>query len=257
MKTEINDALSDIKRQLNIILLNSTFADVIDPAAQISTIITFPEDIDIIKSHIKRVFHYTVSQDIAGMTPAQLTNEIYANNPNFNFRAQNAEVIFTPAIRSKQKTVITNKTEWTRKEIFAYIIANISRTMGRTVQSKERISNLMAEASMSGDDLYALNSKLRELENFFDIKIDQSMKIYNVANAAEVSFIAQGRAPAPAEPDKQKDPLWNAVMTATSITYLKSVLQHNLDVDVSVRTLSNLKSYQEFQELVKSKLKQK
>lgn len=254
---EINNSLSNIKTQLNIILLNSTFADRVNPHAKISEMITFPEDIDIIKSHIKRVFKYTPEQDIANMTPNELVAILYDNNPNF--RLKDTDIIFNPRTKpTTQPAPNTDTNEWSRRSIFTYIIVNISRTMGRTVQSRERISDLMTEAKMSGTDLQKLNFKLKELENFFGIKIDQSMKIYNIANAAELSFIAQGRAPAHEDTNEQRDPLWNAIMTATSMKYLKSVLQkNNLDVHISTYVLARIKSYEEFKALVQEKQQQR
>lgn len=223
MTQKINNSFSNIKTQLNIILLNSTFTDRVNPYAKISEMITFPEDIDIIKSHIKRIFKYTPEQDIANMTPNELVAILYANNPNF--RLKDTDIIFNPQIKPNAQPVPnTNINEWSRRSIFTYIITNLSNTMGRMVQSRERISDLMTEADMSGTDLPKLNFKLKELENFFGIKIDQSMKVYNAANAAELSFIAQGRAPAHEGTNEQRDPLWNVIMTATSMKYLKSVL---------------------------------
>ena len=256
MQTEFNEKLADVKKQLNIILLNSTFADKVNPMAKISTMITFPEDIDIIKSHIRRIFRCDVPDDIANMTPAQLVDLLYTNNPNFDFRARNDLIVFTQKPQPRQVDNTTN-TKWSRRTIFAHIITNISHVMGRTVQSSERISDLMFEASMSGDDLFTLNTKLKELEQFFGIKIDQSMKVYNAANAAEVSFIAQGLAPAHDPEAEKQDPLWSALMAAISIKYLKSILSHNLNIHISVRALSNLASYEEYQELINSKLQEK
>lgn len=254
MKPELNNVFSDIKKQLNIILLNTTFVDRVEPNANISAMITFPEDIDIIKSHIKRIFKHVPEQDIANMTPNELATDIYAHNKDFRFKKN--ETVFIQQIKTEPNSA-NNNTEWSRGTIFTYIITNLSHTMGRTVQSRERISDLMTEAAMSGNDLYQLNYKLKELENFFGIKIDQSMKVYNVGNIAETSFIAQGRAPAHEDTNEQRDPLWNAIMTATSMKYLKSVLQNNLDVHISTYVLSRIKSYEEFKALVQEKQQQR
>ena len=256
MYQEPNNTFSNIKKQLNIILLNSTFADRVDLYTKISNMITFPEDIDIIKSHIKRIFKYEVEQNIAEMTPYELIQKIYQHNKGFTM--PRGEVVFTQRIKNNSKIIADmNDTEWSRKSIFAYFLANLARAMGRTVQSTEKISDLMAEAAMSGSDLENLHSKLRELENFFGIKIDQSMKVYNAANAAEESFVAQGRAPAPKDTKDTEDPFWNAIMAATSIKYLKSILQNNLNVHVSTYVLSRVKSYEEFKVLIQSKQRQK
>ena len=249
MTPELNNTFSCIKKQVNLILLNSTFADRVDPYAKISEMITFPEDIDIIKQNIKRIFKYDIDQDVANMTPYELILHLYNHNKNFNLKT-NTNVLKQPAPSASNITQKSNNTEWSRKTIFAYILASVSRPMGRTVQSSERISDLMAEAAMSGTDLEKLNLKLKELEKFFGIKIDQSMKLYNVANAAEISFIAQGRAPAHNDINEQKDPLWDVLMMATSMKYLKSILQHNMQISVSTYALSHLKSYEEYVKLI-------
>jgi len=256
MKPETNSVFADIKKQLSIILLNSTFADKVYPYNKISTLITFPEDIDIIKANIKRIFKYVTEQDIGNMTPYELVREIYEHNKDFHLKRNDAvfRQKIKPAVNNGQNT---NDMEWSRKYIFSYILLGISRAMGRTVQSTERISDLMTEAAMSGNDLQKLIYKLQELENFFDIKIDQSMKVYNAANAAEASFIAQGRAPAPNTQDESMDPLWDAVMMATSIKYLKSVLQRNFNINVSTYALSHLKSYEELKNLIYEKQQQR
>ena len=254
MTTEIDRTYSDIKRQLNIILLNSTFADRVEPHEKISNMITFPEDIDIIRKNIKRIFKYDVTQDIADMTPYELVQQIHQHDQNF--RMPHSEKVFTQKTQNHSITAKTSYTQWSRREIFGHVIVKISKAMGRSIQATEKISDLIAEAAMSGFDLQKLNYTLKELENFFGIKIDQSMKVYNAANAAEVSFIAQGRAPAHDDPKTQKDPLWDALMTATSMKYLKSVLHHNLNIRVSTHILSNIKSYEEFKALIQSKQNQ-
>lgn len=254
MAPEINSTYFDIKRQLNMILLNSTFADRINPYAKISEIITFPEDIDIIKSHIKRIFKCDIPGNIADMTPDELIQQIYSLNKDFVIK--DSDIVFKQKIKSETQPVPhTNNTQWSRGAIFTYIFTTLSKTMERNVKVTERISDLMIELQMTGIDSQKLNCTLKELENFFDIKIDQSMKVYNVANAAELSFIAQGRAPAHNNSDEQKDPLWRAIITATSLKYLKSILQHDLNIHVSIFTLSNIKSYEEFKALIQSKQK--
>ena len=252
MTTRFNNTLSDIKRQLNLILLDSTFADKVEPYEKISTMITFPEDIDLIKSNVQRVFKFNITQDIADMTPTELLSMIHAARPDFKLLDTKAN--FTQPTRTPENRNNTgDTTKWSRDLIFSYIIEHISRAMNRSVQSTERIADLMSEASMSGDDLSELNCALRQLEKFFDIKIDQSMKIYNVGNVAESSFIAQGRAPEPKSKDKTKDPIWSAVMVATPKKYLASILERTFNIHLSLRALESVESYEELKAIIQEK----
>ena len=141
-------------------------------------------------------------------------------------------------------------TLWNRKMIFGYILGNIRKVCGRNVQSTERIVNLMIEAQNTGINMNALTAKLQELEEFFGIKIDQSMRIYNIGNAAEKSFIAQGKAVDSRDVQESMEPLWATIQTVLPINYWQSVILNELNVRISTYKLARLKSFNEFEQLV-------
>lgn len=239
-----------VVKQVNAILLNSTFADTIDPMAKVSDIITFPEDVDLIKERIRDRFHLDIKQDISKMTVNQLHTMLFlffCNSP----KMRNARSTRKPAdADTAVQTDIPEERKWTRRTIFGYIIGNIRTAYGRPVQSTEKIGNLIREAYDTGIDPNPLIAKLKELETFFDIKIDYEMRIHNIGSAAEQSFVKKGLAVDTKVLIADMEPLWATIYTALSINFWQSIVQKNLGVRISQYKLSHVKSYDEFVRLV-------
>lgn len=247
-----------IKQHVNTILLHSTFADSINPSARISEIITFPEDIPLIKERIKTRFKLDIHQDISDFTVNQLYTMIFmfVQNSNHNKLGWLSKPK-KPQIKQPQHTNDTKNVPkqnkgllWDRKAIFGYILGNLRTAYGRSVQSTEKISNLIEEAQNTGMNSDALISKLQELEKFFDIKIDQGMRVYNIGNLAEKSLVVQGKAIDPRIRYESMEPLWATIHTALSMNYWQSVILHDLNVRISTYKLNQIKSFPEFERLV-------
>ncbi|MBO4480629.1 MAG: hypothetical protein J5742_03345 [Alphaproteobacteria bacterium] len=244
-----------IKRQVNNILLNSTFAETINPLSRISEIITFPEDIALIKERIRNQFKLNISRNISDMTVTELYTVVFIfilNSKNkLNKTSDSTKIPEVPSV----PTPVVKKTsgkgkQWNRRMIFSYILGNIKTACGRPVQSTEKISDLIRETQEFGFDSTKLTSKLKELERFFDIKIDIGMRIYNIGNAAEQSFIAQGKAPDSRIENESINPLWATIRAALSMNYWQSVILNDLNVKISTYKLTRIKSFAEFEQLV-------
>lgn len=250
-----------IQQNVNAILLNSTFADTINPQSKISEIITFPKDMDFIKERIKNKFKLSIHQDISNFTVNQLYTMILISVLNSKHQIQLSPLDTEPYIKQPRHSKVTQddqqKTLWSRKAIFGCVLGHIREAYGRNVQSTEKIANLIQEAQNTGKDPTPLLNKLKELEKFFDIKIDQTMRIYNIGNAAEKSFVAQGKAIDPRIKYEAMEPLWATIHTALSINYWQSVILNELNVRISTYKLYRVKSFQEFEQLVNYAKKRK
>lgn len=243
------DIRQNVKKQLNNILLCSTFADTVNSNDKILDIITFPEDINLIKERIKDKFKFNIHNDISNMTVNELCTLIFI----FVTNSKKHDQIYPQKNTEPQTTEIKKSNdgkEWNRRMIFGYIIGNIRNAFGRPVQSTEKISDLIREAHDTGIDSTQLTSKLKELEKFFDIKIDLEMRIYNIGNEAEKSFIAQGKAPDSRIEYESMEPLWATIHAALPINYWQSVILNELNVRISPYKLARIKSFPEFEALV-------
>lgn len=261
MKNNETDYIrSYIKNQVNSILLYSAFAtDTINPNKKIGEIITFPEDVERIRERIKDKFDVNIHQDLSNMTPLQVYTMIFMVAQNsephkakiLNFaKKQVQEEPAQESATAPATAQVSHGKLWNRRSIFSYIIGNLRTAFGRPVQPNERIRDLINEAYNTGTEPTAFLNKLKELEGFFGIKIDQEMRIFNIGDAAEKSLIAQGKAVDSAAEKESMDPLWSTIHTALSINFWRSVISRDLGVQISVYKLSRAHSYQEFEALV-------
>ena len=243
--------LDFVTQEINEVLLNSAFGrDKICPDDKISEILTFPEDITIIKKSIESRLNIRITSPIANMTAKELYILV---SGLFVVSGQKAKVKKVPMPEQPTHSVQSDQDQeplWNRRIIFGYILGHIRSMFDRNIKSTEKVRDLMSEyASTHGNNL-VFCGKLAELEEFFGIKIDQEMRLYNVGNAAEKSFVAQGKAIDSKISDESKDPLWRCIMTIVSIRYLKSVLENEYKLHLSLEKLSNTKSYAELEDLI-------
>ncbi|MBO7656938.1 MAG: hypothetical protein J6S80_04390 [Alphaproteobacteria bacterium] len=244
---------------VNKILLNSTFADKIDTTAKISDLAIFGQsDIALIKERIADMFKIDITQDISDFSIGQLHTMIFIHVCNsesltkkfMDLAHKTASIKVQQPIRHKHTSDNSDDKTWNLKLIFAHIIKEITPVYGRSVQSKEKLSELISEAQDAGRDTSALTKKLKELEEFFNIKIDLSMRIYNIARTAEQSFIAQGKAVDSKVERSEMDPYWAPLYDTMSFKYLKDVIYTDFGVRISTYKLCHAKSYEEYVKLI-------
>ncbi|MBO4746043.1 MAG: hypothetical protein J5613_03165 [Alphaproteobacteria bacterium] len=259
MKNNETDYIrSYIKNQVNGILLYSAFAaDTINPHKKISEIITFPEDVERIRERIKDKFDIYIHQDLSSMSPMQVYTMIFM--VVINSEERKAKILNFAKNQVQEEPVqeiapataqVHHGKMWNRRSIFSYLIGNLRTAFGRPLQPNEKIRDLINEAYSTGTEPTAFMNKLKELESFFGIKIDQEMRIFNIGDAAEKSLIAQGKAVDSAAEKESMDPLWATIHTALSINFWHSIISRDLGLQISVYKLSRTHSYQEFEALI-------
>lgn len=265
---EIEALRNIVINQVDKILLDSTFMDKIDANAKISDLTVFgSSDIQLIKAGIARKFKLSINQDITNFSVEKLHNMIFLHVLDSEYlvkqfmgtnKRKNKIQIIQPIQEDKFKNEKTsNGTIWNRKTIFNHIIKEIGKVSGRTVQSKEKLGDIVRELQDSGKNDIAFTNKLKELEEFFNIKIDLSMKLYNIGNAAEESFIAQGRAPDSKLEREEMDPYWVLLYDALSFKYVADMINSKFGVNVSTYKLCHTKSYEEYVKLIQDAQKRK
>ena len=251
--TQDKTILNFVTQEINEILLNSAFGcDRICSDDKISEILTFPDDINGIKKTIEKRLNIRIASPIANMTAGELhilaTGLFTESGQKVKFRKDPMPEQPVHSISRTQQ--IEQEPLWNRRIIFGYILKHIRSMFDRNIKSTEKIRDLMLEYRSTHCDTLVFCGKLAELEEFFGIKIDQEMRLYNVCNAAEKSFVAQGKAFDSKVSDESKDPLWRCITTIVSMRYLKSVIENEYQIHLSLDRLSNTASYAELEKLV-------
>ncbi len=234
-KAEVKDTLVDI-------LLNSTFADSIDWDAKIRDIITFDTDTNMIKEKINEVFGMSIVYDISNMTVNELFTNIYGficDSGKIKSNAKRGRGLF-----------LAKGVEWNRRLIFSAILNQFRRTLSRNVNVTESLDDIRYEVSsdIMGVDAHKLERLIKELENFFGIKIDYDMRIYNIANAAEESMIKQGKMKANqvSTDASLEEALWQKLIRVLPANFLASIIKRDFHAQAQGYELAGTKSFEEF-----------
>lgn len=241
-----NFTKAEIKRTLTNILLNSTFADLIDWNAQIRDIITFDSDMDMIKDKINDVFGMSIAYNISNMTVNELFTNVYGficDSGRIKSNARKGRGLF------QSKDV-----EWNRRLIFSAIMNRFKYAIGRTVASTESLDDIKYEIScdIMGGTMRKLDSAIREIEDFFDIKINDAMRIYNIANAAEESMIKSGKIKSdkPNSNASLDEQVWQKVVRVLPANFLESLIKREFGANVAGYKLAGTKSFEEFMQKI-------
>lgn len=238
---------ADIKRALIDILLNSTFADTIDWNAKIRDIITFDEDTNMIKEKINEVFGMSIIYDISNTTVNELFTIIYGficNSGRIKSNAKRGRGLFrNPDV------------EWNRKLIFAAVMNRFRGALGRNVATTESLDDIKYE--ISGDIMGVRAAKfyqaIKDLEKFFDIKIYDNMRVYNIANAAEESMIKSGkmRQDQPKPSATFDEQVWQKLIKILPVNFLESVIKRDFGAHITGYQLAGTHSFDEFVQKVR------
>ena len=239
---------AEIRRELNDILLKLTFADAIDKNATISKVVAFDSDVKIIKSEIQEIFGMYIVYDISNMTVNELFTTIYGficDSGRIKSNATNGRGLF------QNKNV-----KWNRRLIFSAVMNRFKYALGRTVASTESLDNIKYEISgdIMGGKAHKLNLAISDLEKFFDIKINDDMRIYNIANAAEESMIKNGKIqPKQSSPEATLEhKLWQEFIRVLPVNFLESLMKHDFNVNIPGYQLAGTKNFEEFVEKIRN-----
>jgi len=238
---------AEVKHALVDILLNSTFADSIDWNAKIRDIITFDTDINMIKEKINEVFGMSIVYDISNLTVKKLFENVYGfvcDSGKIKSNAKRGRGLF-----------LTKGVEWNRRLIFSAILNQFRRTLSRNVNVTESLDDIRYEVSadIMGTGMRKLERAIQELQDFFDIKINYEMRIYNIANAAEESMIKQGKMKANqvSTDASLEEALWQKLIRVLPANFLASIIKRDFHAQAQGYELAGTKSFEEFVEKVK------
>ena len=173
-----------VKAELEDILLKSTFAGSIKSSDKISDIITFQEDLTLIKERIKDSFNVNINH-LSDHSVNTLLTAIYL------FLLNSGRI--KPDVNSAPVPQKQNSdTSWISRIIFYAVISRFKQELGRFVAVNESLGNIKFEMSnISGPQKF--DSAINDLESLFDIRIKPNMRIYNILNAAKQSWTNTGK----------------------------------------------------------------
>ena len=173
-----------VKAELEDILLKSTFADSIKSSDKISDIITFQEDLTLIKERIKDSFNVNINH-LSNLSVNTLLTAIYL------FLLNSGRI--KPDVNSAPVPQEQNSdTSWVAQIIFYAVISRFKKELGRFVAVNESLNSIKFEMSnISGPQKF--DSAINDLESLFDIRIKPNMRIYNILNAAKQSWTNTGK----------------------------------------------------------------
>lgn len=247
---------------VNIILLNSTFADKIVTSQKLYDLTVFGlSDIELIKEGIAAKFGLNIDQDISNFSIGQLHTMVFLHVRNSDtltekfmdlaFRKQKPISVRRVSHPQATQSSLNTNPKWDRNYIFSQILKKIKDAyQDRSIQSRDKISDLITRAQNTGMDTTPLEKALKELEQEFDITITYDMKIYNIGNLAEESWIAQGKAVDSRVERAEMDSYWAPLHDALAFKYLKNVLNTDFGVNISTYKLCHAKSYEEYVKLI-------
>ena len=237
---------AEVKHALVDILLNSTFSDSIDWDAKIRDIITFDTDTNMIKEKINEVFGMPIVYDISNLSVKKLFENIYGficDSGKIKSNAKRGHGLFR-----------AESVEWNRRLIFSAIMNEFRHALGRNVNATESLDDMRYELSsdIMGTGMRKLERAIQELQDFFDIKINYEMRIYNIANAAEESMIKQGKMKAhqPSPNATLDEQVWQKVVRVLPANFLESLIKREFGANVVGYKLAGTKSFEEFMQKV-------
>ncbi len=209
-----------------------------------------------IKDKVQRDFNIVVDYDITGTRLSKLYEHVYKNVKDSqelrNRLFENVHIVSQPMSEVKEKPTACDKQLLTRNEVFTQVINAINSALNReaSVQTYERVHDLLATAENPEN----LKRKFRDLERRFDIKIrlsSEKLTVYNICSSAYKSLTGKGLAEDSRITIAEMNPLWGAINKAISyFVYLRSVLENECGVKVSVYHLSNCRTYDEYKQLI-------
>ena len=174
-----------VKNELEDILLKSTFADSINFSDKISDIITFQEDLTLIKERIKDSFNVNINH-LSDRSVNTLLTTIYL------FLLNSGRI--KPDVNSAPVPQNQNlDTSWAAHIIFYAVISRFKQELGRFVAVSEPLNKIKFEMSNGDKKSHKFDSVINDLESLFGIQIKPNMRICNILSAAKRSWIKAGK----------------------------------------------------------------
>lgn len=202
-------------------------------------------DAQLITRAIKSRFGLKLDCKVSEISTDELCNIVYnfLNNP----KKQTMGPDKVPA-QKKQTSPMRNHL-LNSHEVFAMTLSAFGSLVGRRVLPNERINKFKFDVMNKCEkDFDQMLNKL--LENVFDapinVKVDNKMAVYNIANQVTYALVGCGKAIDPKAECANMDPLWVPIRTAMTFNTVADILWEDFGIWVSIKTISNIKSYEEF-----------
>ncbi|MBO7509482.1 MAG: hypothetical protein J6T57_04380 [Alphaproteobacteria bacterium] len=209
-----------------------------------------------IQNGIEEYFNIVVDYDISGTQLNKLYTYVYNNVKDSKSMRdklfEGVQIEDPQPIKVKNPTPQPGKKLLSRDELFAMVISEINSGLNRntSVQTREKLYNLL----MFAKDPDKLKNTFDGIEKYYGIRINldnPKITVYNVCSAAYKSFVERGLAEDLRIKISDMNPLWGAVNKAIPyFRHLRSILDNERDVRVSVYNLSNCRTYDEYKQLV-------
>ncbi len=193
-----------------------------------------------IKRSIKKLFGLKLDCKISGMTTDEICKQVYE---------------FVRCSESKkitQKEISAEKNLLNSHEVFAITLGVFNSLLGRRIFPTEPICKLKTEIeTKAGKGVDKVLSELLYLSfgvpiNITsDTKLKPEMTVYNIVNQVTYALVKYGKAIDPKVECAGMSPLWVPIRTSMTFNTLVNILREKFGIRPSIKTISNVKSYED------------
>lgn len=260
------------------ILLASTFADNIHATDKISDLIVFgDDDIALIKQGIAKTFrlNISISQDISNYTVEDLCNLIYTHVKNSSDLTK--EILNTMPVTPQTKKSDETEPHQTKQnkssgsndklllnshQVYGIVLTVMGDIMNRRIFPTECVTQMKKELSTKVNFDQLLTEQLQKTFNA-PIKITTEVQdtttgpkpnhkigVYSIANQTMEALINCGKALPPEIEFAGMTPLWIPLYKSMTFDTVTDILLSDFGIWTSVKTISKLKSFAEFDKYV-------
>ena len=240
----------------------------------LSNTVISAQDAKSITQNVQRVFNITVDYDISGTKLGQLYKYIYKKtNASKELRyslfgktyqePQQFELKTTPEELQEIQRTLFGKTYKpseqnnmiTRDEVFAGIIhrINCAVSLGYSVVGRTNICDLKESVRRNPkkrNDLEAIFSDIESMGVKVDISSNPELRIRDMCDAIHNILIERGASVSTRVAREDMDPIWGALNPTIVFVKLKTVLEYDMGIRISIDKLMNCKTYNDYEKLI-------
>ncbi len=206
-----------------------------------------------IKKDIEQVLHITIDYDILGVGAGELCNHVY-DIVEKSKDLRNELIGRTETPKADELLAQLNSKALSCDEVFRIVCNDIIKAIGRNIERKEKIYNILQEMRDKDQNPNDLENALHGLENNFGINIDTTnlnLSINDVCNMAQQSFVKKGKSTFMHLDLGDMERLWGMICRSIpSFSHLGRVLGGELDSPVSEHVLANITDYYVYQQAI-------
>ena len=234
-----------IAQEVRNFLLKYSTADDIDSEKLVSDVLMFPEYADKVKLDIEGHFKIVINQDIAHMTVTKLYDRVTGLYIKSGRRIPQASNSKTPG-SGKQEAM------WNRTGIYSYIVVRLRKLVEteHNIKIRDLLADLQSEHEKMYGNTVAFDQLLRDIEKKFGIVIDPTWTVGQLVNAAETSFIVQGKALDIRTPKDAQNSIWRAILYNLHLTPFLYYLADEFGVNIRRSTLLSTTSFSDLEDRI-------